>query len=199
MSKRIIYYTDNSIDDTRLAKVARKYIRRSSIAVTSVTHKPMEFGDNFVFYNPPSARSILRQVLMGLYTTPEKTVYLCEHDCLYHRSHFALETDGVAFNTNVYRLTNRGFYKKSEWVLSQLIADRDCLIQAIEQKLAQPDPIKLLEPGRGDNWPVELLQSKLPNVDVRHGRNFSHWRPRGKRRCRIPHWGHYAGQVANVL
>lgn len=105
--KGIVYYTDNRLN-VRLARAAQKQIRNVGVPITSVSLKPMPgFGKNVVLPHKRGILTMFRQILAGLEACNAETVFFCEHDVLYHPSHFEFEPerdDVYYYNTNVWRV-----------------------------------------------------------------------------------------------
>lgn len=213
-TKAIIYYSDNRIDGTEVNNASRKSLVESGLPIVSVTQKRIDFGNNIVVDKQPSGRSLIEQVIIGLEQAEADYVYLCEHDCIYHASHFDIVSGVIAYNENMWRLTPNGYHihPHTKPVLSACTGPREKVLAAMRQKLEHYKQLEaqhaingvtsrfgfLYEPGRGTGpaggktkcW---LTKSKMPCLDVRHSQNFTgrgflaswHYEPS------IPHWGHY--------
>ena len=75
--------------------------------IVSVSQKPIDFGQNVIMNLKRSAESMFKQILMGLEFIDTDIVFLCEHDILYHTSHFDFtpqREDTFYYNTNVWFL-----------------------------------------------------------------------------------------------
>src|SRR3990167_1123852 len=84
-----VYYTCNRIPErfansvrTNLAEAAR------DIPIISVSHKPLQFGENIVVDLPVHHLSIYRQALIGAKAATTKYAAFCEDDVLYSPEHF---------------------------------------------------------------------------------------------------------------
>lgn len=186
VDKSILYYTDNLLDHTRLGKVVRKYILKANLPITSVTLRPLDFGDNIVFDAKRSHSNMFKQILIGMKTIKTKYVILCEHDVLYHPSHFDFipPKDNVYYyNNNVwkYRLSDKKVIGYDCQWLSQCCASRKILIEHYEAKLdaiANGKRAYGYEPGTGQSrkltpYKTESWESEYPCVDIRHGKNWT--------------------------
>jgi len=106
-SKGIVYYTTNRLN-MKLARACRKQIAKAKLPVVSVSLKPLgDFGENIHLPLKPGPLTMFKQILAGLEASTAEVIFFCEHDVLYHPSHFDFvppEKDKVYYNTNVFRL-----------------------------------------------------------------------------------------------
>lgn len=173
----IVYYTDHHIDD-KLACAIRKHLQKVAvkIPIISVSQKPLNFGHNIcVGIKPRSNRSIYEQILVGLEAAPEGSViYLAEHDVAYQSTHFAhvpAVKERIEYNQNRYYWSpgcNSYLPARGQWPLSQLVAYREFLIKQVKEALKQENPTSEIYHCR-----THKFRSDRPNVDIRHGMNFS--------------------------
>ena len=184
----ILYYSENKLDGTLLNDVCRQTILFSGLPIISVTQKPIAFGQNIV-YNKMRGRShtlLYKQILIGLETAEFDYLFFCEHDVLYHPSHFEFrppKDDRYYYNNNVwkYRLSDRKVITYNCGWLSQLCASRKLLLEHYRKRLAMianGERAYGYEPGSGqskviDGVSFERWESKYPNLDVRHGQNWT--------------------------
>jgi hypothetical protein len=93
--KGIIYYTSNRIK-SEIKEGCWKQLQKANLPIT-VNNTPLpKIG----------ALSMFHQILDCLERAPEKYVFFCEHDVLYHESHFDFTPptdDTFYYNTNVWR------------------------------------------------------------------------------------------------
>jgi hypothetical protein len=144
-------------------------------------------------------------------------VFLCEHDVLYHPSHFDFtppDRTKIYYNANVWHLRvsdGHAVYYTAKRT-SQLCAYRDVLIRHYRKRVAlvEQDGFSRkmgFEPGshnrteRVDDLKSDTWQSEHPNVDIKHDQNLTpaRWKQeafRDKRNCQnwqesdeIPYWG----------
>lgn len=211
-----IYYTDSKLDETdpQLANSVRKNLKNicGLIPIISVSKKPLNFGQNIcVGDKPHSYKSMYEQLLAGLKAVPEgAVVYPVEHDVFYHPSHFAKLPDD---NENCFINTNRYYWRtglpyffkaRGEKTMSHVVCYREVLIDHCEKRIAQweaGDPAANTIDIPYKNW-----ESEKPNVDIRHGHNFTPdgtWKKEYFKGMRIgvfnlPGWGspnHFAKKV----
>ena len=183
----ILYYSENKLDGTKLNDLCRKTILASGLPIISVTQKPIDFGRNIKFRGRGRSHSFLyKQIMVGLKASKADYMFFCEHDVLYHPSHFEFvppTRDKYYYNNNVYkfRLSDKKVIGYDCGWLSQLCADRKLLIKHYEKRLKMIADGKRAygwEPGSGqsrliDRVPAGRWDSNLPNIDVRHGGNWT--------------------------
>jgi len=108
-TKGIIYYTDNQLDE-KIADRCRKElikVESSKLPIVSVSLKPIAFGDNIVLPLERGYLTCAKQILTGLERLDTDIVFFCEHDVLYHPSHFDFtpqSPDYYYYNTNSWML-----------------------------------------------------------------------------------------------
>ena len=110
--KGIIYYTSHN-GKPRLLEGVRNQIAKSGLPITSVSLEPIDFGTNIVHGDPKlranqkrGIMSYFHQIKLALENAKEKYVFFCEHDVLYHPSHFDFtppRDDTFYYNRNVWR------------------------------------------------------------------------------------------------
>lgn len=174
-TKGIIYYTDNQLN-VKLARKVQTTIRNANLPIVSASLKPMNnMGTNVVVDGKRGYETMFRQILAALEASSADIVFFCEHDVLYHSSHFDFtppEKDKFYYNHNVWRVRSDG--KAVTWdadQVAELCCYREHAIAWYKDKLAQAEFNRSYEPGvRGENgnW-----RSEFPNVDVRHGDNLT--------------------------
>ena len=195
VEKGVLYYTDNVLDDN-LANIVRESIGESNLPIVSVSLKPIDFGKNIVFDGERGYLTMFRQILTGLKESDTKYIFMCEHDVLYHPSHFEFtppRDDVYYYNSNAYkyRLKGRIVVKYYCRWLSQLCANRELLMNHYDKKIEKIEECLEnglegkawrryagYEPGTGrskkiDNHDFTHFTSKYPNIDIRHGGNLS--------------------------
>jgi glycosyltransferase involved in cell wall biosynthesis/predicted O-methyltransferase YrrM len=176
--RTIIYYTDGHLDES-LARAVRKNLTKvaAEIPIISVSQEPLRFGRNIcVGEKPRSNRSIYEQILAGLEAAePDSVIYLCEHDVAYAPAHFAHVPEvkeRIEYNQNrYYWAPGQGKYlpARGKWPLSQLVAYREYLMEQVKRALENDAPSSELYNGVR----THRYESERPNVDIRHGKNFS--------------------------
>lgn len=188
IKKGIIYYTDSQLDEKYAAPV-RKTIQDSGLPIVSASLKKMDFGTKNIHF--PSLKrsfeSMHKQILAALEHSTADVIFFCEHDVLYHPSHFDFvpeRKDTFYYNENVWMLRTVDGHALHYDVkqLSGLCAYRDILITHFREKLAYIEEhgfsrkigFEPMTHGRiawKDVYPCEAWMSKYPNVDLKHGTN----------------------------
>ncbi len=184
----VVYYTDNRLDE-KIMKQCQVQIAKSRLPIMSVSLKPIDFGENVVLPLERGPLTMFKQILAGLERIKTDAVFLCEHDVLYHPTHFQFRPprkDIYYYNMNNWQLrTNDGHAVYFDCKkLSQLCADRKFLIEHYKKRIALIEANGFsrrmgFEPGthgrpeRVDAFKAEGWRSEFPNVDIKHGRNMT--------------------------
>ncbi len=183
--KSILYYTDNRLKEP-LFSIAQERLLKAELPIISVSLKPIDFGKNIVYQGKRGYLTMFKQILAGLKASNADYIFFCEHDVLYHPSHFQFEpkkNDIYYYNNNVWKYkpsTGQCVSYDSCW-LSQLCASRKILINHYKKKISLiENGAKIMrvryEPGtKGgiDKYKTKYFNSKYPNIDIRHGRNLT--------------------------
>lgn len=202
MDKGIIYYTDNRLDGSRILQESRRTILAANLPIVSCSLKPIDFGDNIVLENEVrSYPTMVLQILTALRALNTKYVFFCEHDVLYHPSHFEFipPTDEIYYyNVNNYRWwlgAPTAISYDGLTSLSSLCCDRELAVRHYEFRLKTIldmglDKVRSREPrwarrfgyepgtkrtrnGGITDEVCERRRSSFPNVDIRHHKTFS--------------------------
>lgn len=192
MDKSIIYYTDNRLQEP-INSVCQKHISVCGLPITSVSLKPMTFGNNIVLNLKPGVITMFCQILAALESAKTKYVFFCEHDVLYHKSHFdfcPLKDDVYYYNINVWRwgyLTDKVIGYDGLQSLSGMCCSRRLAIDHYKKIFKYIDENKL-EDGRDPSWArkigyepgkkkhrgglfnekTDTWKSEYPLIDIRH-------------------------------
>lgn len=201
--KGIIYYTDNQLK-VKIAKNVQKQIKLSGLDIVSASLKSMKFGKNFVVKGERGYLTMFKQILKALEESDKEIIYFCEHDVLYHPTHFDFipeKKDVWYYNVNVikvdsltgktvktddckqvsgicvYRETALKHYRKRINLLTQKKWESEESFNSYVRKMG-------FEPGthnryeRVDDAKSESFKSEYPNIDIRHNNNLtsSRWR-----------------------
>ena len=203
--KGILYYTDNRLDPMIMA-IAQQQMLMSGLPIVSVSLEPMAFGDNVVVNLIRGVVTMHRQILAGLERSKADMVFFCEHDVLYHQSHFAFtppEDDTYYFNTNVWRW----WFRNNHFItydglssLSGMCANREILITHYRERLRQIEE-NGWENGRDPQWARGIVghapgrfsgeksiywRSEFPNIDIRHSQTLTSAKVRLNRFKHLP-------------
>lgn len=227
-TKGIVYYSDCRPDAAILA-AAQHSIEASGLPIVAVTLAPVQWpaARNLVLPLERGTLTMFRQILAGLEALDTDDVFFCEHDVLYHQSHFAFAPPSAHqyfYNMNVWKVdaqTGRAVHYRTKQT-SGLCADRQLLIAHYRTRIARVEREGFsrkmgFEPGshsrseRVDDVPSGEWRSPAPNIDIRHTANLtaSRWARdqfRDQRNCQgwteadeIPGWGRTKGRFAEWL
>jgi hypothetical protein len=228
--KGIVYYTDNRLDNV-IMDVCQKQLSKSAngMPLVSSSLQPMDFGKQNIHL--PLERgdlTMFKQILAGLEALDTEIVFFCEHDLLYHPSHFDFvppEKDKFYYNTNVWKVRYEdGLAVRTDFCqqTSGLCAHRDLLIEHYRKRveMVERDGFsrkKGFEPGthgrdeRVDDYKAGSWESQYPNIDIRHSQNMtaSRWSPdqfrnerysKGwKEASEVPGWGITKDRFGEIL
>ena len=191
--KSIIYYTTNDLDKT-ITEMVRKRILESGLPIVSCSLEPINFGKNIVLDLEPGPTTMVRQIIAALEASEGEYVFFCEHDVLYHPSHFEFtppDKNIFYYNTNVWRWDYEGTkvitYDHLRSV-SGLCVSRNKALVHYRKRLAT-----ILEkgfdklPGKNPSWARKMgyepgektgevvgeWKSEYPNIDIRHRKTLT--------------------------
>lgn len=210
----VIYYTANVIPET-FAHHVRTRLRfvTNKVPIISVSHQPLNFGENTVVDLPRHHLSIYRQALVGAKAAKTKYIALCEDDVLYSPEHFKHRPQPGKF---AYNIGNWGIYTWQEepmfsWKgrrnLCALICERNLFIEAMEERFAKwPNDSKVdlgiwAEPGKYERQlgvmprETETFWTNPPNIVFSHEKalaydNLGKRKKVGELRAYdVPYWG----------
>jgi hypothetical protein len=191
-----LYYTDNQLDPT-ITRICQEQLNTCGIRIISVSLQPIDFGDrNIVLPLKRSYLTMFKQIKAGLEVCDADIIFFCEHDILYHPSHFQFTppSDRVYYyNANVWKVdysTGHGLFCDNLQQTSGLCAYQELLLNHYKQRVERVeqeggyDYHIGFEPGthhlpRGvDNYPAQSWMAEHPNIDIRHSNNLtpSRWR-----------------------
>ncbi len=184
-NKGIIYYTDNKLK-LKIAREVQKRLRSISqdkgIPIVSASLKQMDkMGTNIHIKEPAGITTMFKQIIAALKASTAEIVFFCEHDVLYHPSHFDFTPplkDKFYYNMNVWRIrTTDG--KSVTWEANQvaeLCCYRDHALDYYKDRLKKVEEQgfnRSYEPGGRDKSKYEQWWSEFPNIDLRHGANLT--------------------------
>lgn len=207
--KGIIYYTDNQLN-LKIAHACKKQIKSIGLPIFSASLKPMpDMGKNICLPLKRGYLTYFKQILAVLELADTDVVFFCEHDWLYHPSHFEFtppRKDVYYYNDNWWRLRlpDGHAITYNTHLKPALCCYRDLAIQHHQKIIAKIEKEGLstklvmkigFEPGthnrdeRVDDYKAIGLKSEYPNIDIRHGANLtaSRWKKedfRSERSCR---------------
>lgn len=217
----IIYYTSNWLDTHNpyfLANTKKQFLEAvKGLPIISVSQKPMDFGTNICVGDiGRSHLNIYRQILIGAKAAKTKYVAMAEDDILYSYEHFHTyvpEKDKFAYDMSkwsIYTWTKPPTFSfKERKVVNSLIAKRDMLVDAMEERFNKFKSVKdedipiswWGDPGRRERQlgvtvrPTEEFWSSIPNVVFSHQEAFGYLNLGNRKRMgylrafEIPYWG----------
>jgi len=185
-----IYYTDNLLDEKIMKGCQKRLSAAAGVEKTVIVSlNPLDFGQNIVLPLERGYLTMFKQILAGLEALDTDIVYFCEHDVLYHPSHF----DFIPPKEDVYYYNNNYWFLRLEdgfalhydvSPLSSLCAYRKALITHYKERIALVEKegfsyqigFEPMTHGRikWKNWfNMELRKSTAPNIDISHGKNVT--------------------------
>lgn len=188
--KGIVYYTDNRLK-VKIAKLCQGQLKKIGLPITSASLKPMNFGKNVYLQEKRGYLTMFKQQLSALEACEADIVFFCEHDVLYHPSHFSFtpeKEDVFYYNTNVWKV--RAEDGHALWVdscrqASGICVYRETAVKHYRERVALIENegitsrIMGFEPGTHNriNWQYEVAaetwSSDFPNIDIRHEGNLT--------------------------
>ena len=233
VTKGIAYYTDNQLDPILQNAVIEQLIKATpeigtgNFAFASIGGKGVDLsamveargtaGVQIILPLQRSPLTMFYQIYECLKWLESDVVFLCEHDVLYHPSHFDFippRRDIFYYNQNVWKVDYQTgqalFYYVNQ--TSGLCAYRDLLLEHYRKRIAMVEANGFsrkmgFEPGthnraeRVDDYRHDIWFSDCPNIDIRHDKNLtpSRWKKEQFRNQRytqgwteekvIPFWG----------
>lgn len=155
LNTTIIYYTHNILTEP-LFTACVNHLKKSAkgFPIISVSHKPMDLGTNIcIGKHKVSWLGLYKQLFTGIKAAKTKYVAAVEHDCFYTKEHFSWEPprdDTFYYNENHWLVQYaekshpelKGMfsrYWKQRLALSQMICNRELLIETLNERLALLD------------------------------------------------------------
>ena len=191
ISKGMIYYTTNTLDD-KIAKPVRDQIQKISddkkINITCSSLRKMNFGNKQVRFPTmkPSYLTMFKQILGALEKSSDDIVFFTEHDVLYHPSHFDFvpeDKNTFYYNQNCWYLREDGHamhYDVNQlsglcvWRETALIHFRERYERFTKEEFTRNTGFEPFTHHRV-SWPHEFKlgtwKSEAPNLDIRFGLN----------------------------
>jgi hypothetical protein len=201
---------------------------KAGLPIYNVSLKPMNFGKNIVMPLERGYLTLFKQVVAGLEACREDIVFMCDHDLLYHSSHFNFipeRKDIFYYNLNVWRvrLTDGYAVHYDAKQSNMLCGFRELMLDNYRRRIKWVEKngwsnILGFEPGTQKRVPEfnndksEIWWSEYPSLDIRHGKNLTKtkWKPEdfrnGIRSCpnwvesdSVKGWGLLKGQMDKLL
>jgi len=226
VSKGIVYYTDNLLDED-IMRACQRQIEKSGLPIVSVSLRPIDFGENIVVDGERGPLTMFKQILAGLEAIDTDVVFFAEHDVLYSTSHFDFtpgERDLFYYNQNSWKVeseTGKALFHYSNH-LSGLCAYRQLLLKHYRKRVEIVEkngfsnrigfePATHNRKERIDDYKHEVWMSEIPNIDIRHNTNLTktRWNKEEFRNQRftkgwtisdeVPGWGVTKGRFKEIL
>lgn len=173
--KGIIYFTDNQLK-LKIAHRVQKQLNSIGLPIVSSSLKPMtHFGTNVHLPLQRGVITYFKQIIAALNASSSEFVFFCEHDVLYHPSHFEFTPtrhDTFYYNQNFWKVRDDGF--AVHWDANQvsgLCVDREYALGYYKNRLIEIEKNgfnRSYEPGGRNNKNYEVWKSEYPNIDIRH-------------------------------
>jgi hypothetical protein len=201
--KGIVFFTDNRLN-LKIAHAVQSHLKNTKLPIVSSSLKPMvNFGTNIYLPLERGYLTMFKQILAALEKSTAEIVYLCEHDVIYHPSHFDFtppKKDIFYYNVHWWKVSSDGTRAVS-WEASQvsgLVAYRETLLNHYRKRVAivekygynhsmgfepgahnykgeveKRDSTKIAPDVYIDDIYSEEFKSKYPYIDIRTGGNLS--------------------------
>jgi hypothetical protein len=219
----IVYYTSNFLDEVNpyfLENTKKQLLKAADgLPIVIVSQKPTLFGDNSINVClgniGRSHLNIYRQILEGCKAAKTEYVAMAEDDILYSWEHFHSKVplkDVFLYDMNKISLFTwtkppMFSFRHNRMVVNQLIAKREMLIEAMEERFAKfPDESKVPlkhwgDPGRYENYlgvtvrETDQFMSTCPSIVFSHEHAYGYLNQGRKKRLgdlriiEVPYWG----------
>lgn len=182
VNKNIIFYTDNQLK-LKYAHAVQKKLQETGIPIISASLKPMpHFGTNVHIPMERGLEAYFNQIISALEKSTADIVYMCEHDVIYHPSHFNFvppRKDMFYYNQNFWRIRPEVDNFAVHWNANQvsgLVCYREYLLYWYKKKwdfIQKFGFDRSYEPGGRYKDQYVVFQSEYPNIDIRHGNNLT--------------------------
>ena len=190
MTKGIVYYSDCR-PDRGILQASRDSIARLGLPIVAVTLQPIDWpgATCLVLEQARGYLTMFRQILAGLEALTADVAFLCEHDVLYHPSHFEFNPprpDCYFYDLRWIKVEVPGgralHYRAKQTAF--LCACRALLIQHYRRRVALCEEFGFsrrmgFEPGshqrqeRVDDVPSACWYAPCPSLDIRHAHNLT--------------------------
>ena len=223
----IIYYTANCLekDNPYFLENTKKQLLTAigDFPMIIVSHKPTMFGNNTtnicIGEIGRSHLKLYNQILIGAKAAKTKYVAMAEDDILYHYNHYHSElpkSDYFLYDMNKWSIFTwikpPQYHYRDRLVVNQLIAPRDYLVDALEERFARVEELKKTkteehiihywgDPGRYEKYlgvserKVAHFFSSVPAIVFTHESAFGYLTQGSRKRIGnpraydIPVWG----------
>lgn len=190
LTKGLVYYTDNRLDDDPVGHVVRTRLASIGLPIVCVSLKPLAFGTrNIVMPGERGQLMMFRQIRAGLEALDTDIAFLVEHDVLYSPEHFQftpVDDQHFYYNQHRWQVSARDgkavHYRASQ--TSGCCAYRSRLVDHYRKRVAYIEQHGWdrnigYEPGTNrrslafDPHGAQSFWTETPNIDVRDVGNLS--------------------------
>lgn len=203
-TKGIIYYTDNRLNP-KIMKVCQDNLLKINLPISSCSLQPINFGKNTVLNMERSYLTMFKQILLALEYLETDIAFFCEHDVLYHPSHFDFtpedkETFYYNMNSWLIRVNDGHALYYDHMSLNGLCVYRETAIIHYKERIDMVEqegfnrrmgfePFTHNRIDWANKFKAESFRSEFPNLDLKHDTNLTpnRWRQnqfRDQRNCR---------------
>ena len=206
----IVYYTANVINNEAAERIRGNLLKKANgTRIISISHKPINFGDNMCVSNMPvGLYSLFKQVLVGAREVKTKFMACAEDDYLYGPDHFEMippRDDTFYYDVNRWGLNKDGrYFWRMRTIFGMCFAPTQLMIDTLENryaKITSPTDARIKyfsEPGKYEEHlgipcvRMERIHLNTPTI------TFNHKLSMGKRRMvrgtdiierELPIWG----------
>ena len=199
----IVYYTSNQLEKDNpyfLSNTKKQLLKAvADFPIVSVSHKPIDLGTNICLGDiGRSHLNLYKQILIGAKASKTKYIACAEDDIFYSYEHFHQELprgDYFLYDMNkwsIFTWTKPPQYTyRDRLVVNQLIAPRDYLVEALEERFARVEELKKTkseadiikywgDPGRYEKYlgvkvrEVKHFFSSVPSIVFTHESAFGY-------------------------
>lgn len=180
-TRGIIYYSHRDIP--KIGQLVRDQLSKIDLPIVSCTLYPVDFGKNVVLDLGQGYLTMFKQILTALENSDADIVYFCEHDNVYHPSHFDYTpptNDKFYYDLAWWKIRKDGLAVTWEAVqVSGLVCYKQLAIDFYRKRIAEFDARSFdrkFEPTVDDLY--ETWWAKYPSIDIRHDSNttYNKWK-----------------------
>jgi len=215
VTKSIIYYTDNRLDETIQRICIEELIQTAEkVPIWFILQKPLPWLHNIkpdancVIVGEQEKRqhiNLYRQILVGLSYCHTDYVFMAEHDVIYPQDYFHYEEACNGFNYGMHRLLldNEGWWQWRRPSMSQLYCKMELLRAYLHRRIwrlkylgytndilySATEPGVTQEEGNEEVYFNRAISA--PILDTQHGNNFYRRTSHQKSQDKKEYWGEY--------
>lgn len=178
MIKSIIYYTDSQLNE-HIANKVRDQLLSIGLPIVSASLEPLDFGKNHHVKMERGYHAYFTQIVVALENSTADIIFFCEHDNLYHPSHFDFippKNDTFYYDLNWWKIRKDGLAVHWDAVqVSGLCCYRELALRFYRERLNSFDPDhfdRKFEPTVDTRY--ETWWAPFPSIDIRHDKNLTY-------------------------